>query len=113
MYEIKITANSLYELEGRVFALANQLASQRRSEPPSAPEGPSPVVRDEEAQPVQPAVNYDYETVVKPLVLRVVSQKGRDAAQALLATFGVNKAPLIPVEQRPAFVAAATSLLAG
>lgn len=54
-------------------------------------------------------VTYDQ---VKPLILKVNTTKGRDAATALLAEFGVTRGPELKPEQFAKFIARAAEVLA-
>ena len=62
-----------------------------------------------EATPAPVALTYDD---VKLAVIAVTKAKGRDAAVALLAKFGAQKAPDLRVEQYAAVCAAAAGMLA-
>jgi hypothetical protein len=56
------------------------------------------------------AAPVDYETVVKPAVMRLAAQEGgRAAVVAILAAFGVPNARELPVPKRGPFVAALTA----
>lgn len=54
----------------------------------------------------------NYEKGVKPLILKINTAKGREAATAALGKFGVTKGPDLKPEQYAEFVAHATELLA-
>lgn len=69
------------------------------SAPPAAP-APAPV-----------AEALDYVKDVRPLILRISKEKGRDTAVALLQKFGVAGGPDLKPEQLADFVAAATDAL--
>ncbi len=117
-YRIEITAASLEELADKALALGGRLvvvhtsaaSSQIRAEvaeaapvdPTPAPKS-APVVEVSESQPTTtepsstpaPAAKDgvpDFDTVVTPLVLKLVEVKGKPAAQEVLGRFGVIKA---------------------
>jgi len=117
-YRIEITAASLEELADKALALGGRLvvvhssaaSSQVRVEvaeaapvdPTPAPKS-APVVEVSESQPTTtepsstpaPAAKDgvpDFDTVVTPLVLKLVEVKGKPAAQEVLGRFGVIKA---------------------
>jgi hypothetical protein len=121
-YRIEITADTLAELAGKAASLAAKLNTGTATEAPSNPIMPelrevaevapvdptpapksAPVVEVSESQPTTtepsstpaPAVKDgvpDFDTVVTPLVLKLVEVKGKPAAQEVLGRFGVIKA---------------------
>ena len=54
----------------------------------------------------------NYEKGVKPLILKIITVKGREAATAAFAKFGVAKGPDLKPEQYAQFVAHANEVLA-
>jgi hypothetical protein len=124
-YRIEITAASLEELADKALALGGRLvavhtsaaSSQVRVEvaeaapvdPTPAPKS-APVVEASESQPTTtepsstpaPAAKDDvpdFDTVVTPLVLKLVEVKGKPAAQEVLGRFGVIKASQLSSER--------------
>ena len=124
-YRIEITAASLEELADKALALGGRLvvvhtsaaSSQVRVEvaeaapvdPTPAPKS-APVVEVSESQPTTtepsstpaPAPKDDvpdFDTVVTPLVLKLVEVKGKPAAQEVLGRFGVIKASQLSSER--------------
>jgi hypothetical protein len=124
-YRIEITAASLEELADKALALGGRLvvvhtsaaSSQIRVEvaeaapvdPTPAPKS-APVVEVSESQPTTtepsstpaPAPKDDvpdFDTVVTPLVLKLVEVKGKPAAQEVLGRFGVIKASQLSSER--------------
>jgi hypothetical protein len=124
-YRIEITAASLEELADKALALGGRLvvvhtsaaSSQVRVEvaeaapvdPTPAPKS-APVVEVSESQPTTtepsstpaPAAKDDvpdFDTVVTPLVLKLVEVKGKPAAQEVLGRFGVIKASQLSSER--------------
>ena len=121
-YRIEITADTLAELAGKAASLAAKLNTGTATEAPSNPIMPelrevaevapvdptpapksAPVVEVSESQPTTtepsstpaPAAKDgvpDFDTVVTPLVLKLVEVKGKPAAQEVLGRFGVIKA---------------------
>lgn len=55
----------------------------------------------------------DYEKDIKPKVLKLAADKGRDATAATMARFGVKKAPELNKSQWPEFVRFIDRVLAG
>jgi hypothetical protein len=124
-YRIEITAASLEELADKALALGGRLvvvhtsasSSQARVEvaeaapvdPTPAPKS-APVAEVSESQPTTtepsstpaPAAKDDvpdFDTVVTPLVLKLVEVKGKPAAQEVLGRFGVIKASQLSSER--------------
>jgi hypothetical protein len=124
-YRIEITAASLEELADKALALGGRLvvvhtsaaSSQVRVEvaeaapvdPTPAPKS-APVAEVSESQPTTtepsstpaPAAKDDvpdFDTVVTPLVLKLVEVKGKPAAQEVLGRFGVIKASQLSSER--------------
>jgi hypothetical protein len=124
-YRIEITAASLEELADKALALGGRLIvvhtasapAQTRAEvaeaapvdPTPAPKS-APVAEVSESQPTTtepsstpaPAAKDDvpdFDTVVTPLVLKLVEVKGKPAAQEVLGRFGVIKASQLSSER--------------
>jgi hypothetical protein len=124
-YRIEITAASLEELADKALALGGRLIvvhtasapAQTRAEvaeaapvdPTPAPKS-APVAEAIESQPTTeepsstpaPAAQDDvpdFDTVVTPLVLKLVEVKGKPAAQEVLGRFGVVKASQLASER--------------
>ncbi|ANA34311.1 hypothetical protein [Ralstonia mannitolilytica] len=55
----------------------------------------------------------DYEKDIKPKVLKLAAEKGRDATAATMARFGVKKAPELNKSQWPEFVRFIDRVLSG
>jgi hypothetical protein len=103
-YRIEITAASLEELADKALALGGRLSAVRVSAPvlaqAPAAETSSPVLDVAEPEPetvvveaAAPAADVpDFDSVVTPLVLKLVEVKGKPAAQEVLGRFGVVKA---------------------
>lgn len=72
---------------------------------PKAPAAPK-------ADPKQPEGELSYTDDIAPRVLKLGEVKGRDAAIAMLESFGVKKAPQLEVSQYPDFVKAVDAKLA-
>ena len=105
-YRIEITADTLAELAGKAASLAAKLNTGTATEAP-ARTAPAPTPKPElvhtpvieapapapEPEPEAPAADVpDFDTVVTPLVLKLVEVKGKPAAQEVLGRFGVVKA---------------------
>ena len=108
-YRIEITADTLAELAGKAASLAAKLNSEPSVQgvaeaapvdPTPAPKS-APIAETTESQPTTaqpsttpaPAADVpDFDTVVTPLVLKLVEVKGKPAAQEVLGRFGVVKA---------------------
>ena len=117
-YRIEITADTLAELAGKAATLAAKLNSETSQQevaevapvdPTPAPKS-APVVEVSESQPTTtepsstpaPAAKDDvpdFDTVVTPLVLKLVEVKGKPAAQEVLGRFGVIKASQLSSER--------------
>ncbi|CAJ0901215.1 hypothetical protein R1479_04599 [Ralstonia mannitolilytica] len=72
----------------------------------AAPEGESKTETKTEPE-------LDYEKDIKPKVLKLAADKGRDATAATMARFGVKKAPELNKSQWPEFVRFIDRVLAG
>lgn len=112
-YRIEITADTLAELAGKAASLAAKLNTGTATEAPAravdngvaltaaphpvnvaveVPEDISPAAV-ETVEVEAPAADVpDFDTVVTPLVLKLVEVKGKPAAQEVLGRFGVVKA---------------------
>ncbi len=117
-YNVTITAKSLEELADKALALGGRLtlASGRPSVTAAeiaevalqtAPVEPAPAPVEAAPAPAEPAAPPipDYATVVGPAVLALSEAKGKQAAAAILARYGVNNARHVPKEQWAALVA--------
>ena len=141
-YRIEITADTLAELAGKAASLAAKLNTGTATEAPSnpimpelrevaeaAPENPTPAPKSApvaeaiESQPTTtetsstpaPAAQGDvpdFDTVVTPLVLKLVEVKGKPAAQEVLGRFGVVKASQLASERWQELVDAINDKLA-
>lgn len=124
-YRIEITAASLEELADKALALGGRLivvhtasapAQTRAEVAEAAPVDPTPAPKSappaevSESQPTTeepsstpaPAAQDDvpdFDTVVTPLVLKLVEVKGKPAAQEVLGRFGVVKASQLASER--------------
>lgn len=117
-YRIEITAASLAELAGKVASLAVKLNAGATTEAPSSPimpelreatitvtavdpkPEPAPAPEPElEAAPAPKADVPDFDTVVTPLVLKLVEVRGKPVAQEVLGRFGVVKASQLGSDQ--------------
>ena len=116
-YRIEITAASLAELAGKVASLAAKLNTGATTEAPSSPimpelreatitvtaaphPEPAPAPEPEpEAAPAPKADVPDFDTVVTPLVLKLVEVRGKPVAQEVLGRFGVVKASQLGSDQ--------------
>lgn len=114
-YNVTITANSLEELADKALALGGRLtlasgrptvtAAEIVEVAKTAPVEPAPApVETAPAEPAAPQIP-DYATVVGPAVLALSEAKGKQAAAAILARYGVNNARHVPKEQWAALVA--------
>lgn len=118
-YRIEITANTLAELAGKAASLAAKLNSEPSVQgvAEAAPVNPTPDPQTSSSASWTPASDTsngqpdaqsepeaasstapsspnvpDFDTVVTPLVLKLVEVKGKPAAQEVLGRFGVVKA---------------------
>lgn len=117
-YRIEITAASLAELAGKVASLAVKLNAGAATEAPSNPimpelreatitvtavdpkPEPAPAPEPEpEAAPAPKADVPDFDSVVTPLVLKLVEVRGKPVAQEVLGRFGVVKASQLGSDQ--------------
>jgi hypothetical protein len=101
MYEIKITAENMPELAGKLAALTAQLTQGGREivvRVPDAPKVETPKAEAPKAEPPKP-VALDYQRDIAPRVLALVEAKGRAAAENVLARYGVKKALQVPPER--------------
>lgn len=117
-YRIEITAASLAELAGKVASLAVKLNAGATTEAPSNPimpelreaaitvtavdpkPEPAPAPEPEpEAAPAPKADVPDFDSVVTPLVLKLVEVRGKPVAQEVLGRFGVVKASQLGSDQ--------------
>lgn len=118
-YRIEITAASLAELAGKVASLAVKLNAGATTEAPSSPimpelreattttvtavdpkPEPAPAPEPEpEAAPAPKADVPDFDSVVTPLVLKLVEVRGKPVAQEVLGRFGVVKASQLGSDQ--------------
>ena len=123
-YRIEITAASLAELAGKVASLAVKLNAGVATEAPSNPIMPelrevaeqapvdptqapksAPAAETTGSQPTTaqpsstPATAPDFDTVVTPLVLKLVEVRGKPVAQEVLGRFGVVKASQLGSDQ--------------
>lgn len=73
------------------------------------PEKTAPAKEDAKTETAAGAVTYDQ---IKPLIIKVNTTKGRDAATALLKEFDVARGPDLKPEQYAKFFARATEVLA-
>lgn len=84
------------------------------------PESPKPVATQTaetktakpEAAAASPSEPIDYNKQVKPLLLKVSANKGRDALVALLAKFGATKGDQLPADKLGDVLAEVETLLA-
>lgn len=84
-----------------------------KAEPTPAP-APAPAAAAAETEKVEGSDNaLDYEKDIKPKVLKLAAEKGRDATAATMARFGVKKAPELNKSQWPEFVRFIDRVLAG
>ena len=124
-YRIEITAASLAELAGKVASLAVKLNAGAATEAPSSPIMPelreATITVTAAPHPVNPAVEVpedispaaletveievpkasvpDFDSVVTPLVLKLVEVRGKPVAQEVLGRFGVVKASQLGSDQ--------------
>ena len=106
MYEIKITAENMPELAGKLAALTAQLTQGGREIVVRVPDAPkvetpkaeAPKAEAPKAEPPKPAA-LDYQRDIAPRVLALVEAKGRAAAENVLARYGVKKALQVPPER--------------
>lgn len=115
-YRIEITAASLAELAGKVASLAVKLNAGAATEAPSNPimpelreatitvtavdPKPEPAPEPEpEAAPAPKTDVPDFDSVVTPLVLKLVEVRGKPVAQEVLGRFGVVKASQLGSDQ--------------
>ena len=132
-YRIEITANTLAELAGKAASLAAKLNSGAATEAPARAvdngvaltAAPHPVnVAVEVPEDISPAAVEtveieapaadvpDFDTVVTPLVLKLVEVKGKPAAQEVLGRFGVVKASQLNSDKWAELVSAINDELA-
>lgn len=99
-YRVEVTASTINELSGKLAALASQLKGLPSTAAPifehtevsvtiPAPEPEVAPAPEPEPVKIEAARTYDYATEVAPHVLGLVNKRGRDAAKAVLAQFGV------------------------
>lgn len=125
MIKIEVTGNTIPELADKLLAIGASLQNTitvydtpARKTPPKkaevmqdvaevAPVDPTPASasEDEELEVVDlPVDTPDLETVVKPLVLKVVIKRGRPFMEEILSSFGVVKASHIKPALLPKLV---------
>lgn len=73
-------------------------------EPSSTPAPAASASEDEEIEVVDLPITYDFETVVRPLVLKVVEVRGKPVMEEILSRFGVAKASMIEPALLPELV---------
>jgi hypothetical protein len=82
-------------------------------EPSSTPAPAASVSEDEELEVVDlPIATLDFETVVRPLVLKVVEVRGKPVMEEMLSRFGVAKASMIEAALLPELVSLCNEALA-
>ncbi|MDE4917758.1 hypothetical protein ACUXAV_005102 [Cupriavidus metallidurans] len=74
---------------------------------------PSASTAEKSSDETQPAPALDYEKDIKPRVLLLSKDKGRDATIATLSRFGVAKATELNEDQWPAFLEFVNKVIAG
>jgi len=122
-YRIEITAASLEELADKALALGGRLSTVRTpsaSAQAPAVETHSPVIDAVEPEPETVVVEAaapvadvpDFDSVVTPLVLKLVEVKGKPAAQEVLGRFGVVKASQLDSDKWAELVSAINDELA-
>jgi len=86
---------------------ATATESQPTTTEPSSTPAPAPSAsEDEELEVVDlPIATFDFETVVRPLVLKVVEVRGKPVMEEMLSRFGVAKASMIEPALLPELVA--------
>jgi hypothetical protein len=83
------------------------------TEPSSTPAPAASVSEDEELEVVDlPIATLDFETVVRPLVLKVVEVRGKPVMEEMLSRFGVAKASMIEAALLPELVSLCNEALA-
>jgi hypothetical protein len=83
------------------------------TEPSSTPAPAASVSEDEELEVVDlPIATLDFETDVRPMVLKVVEKRGKPAMEEILSRFGVAKASMIEPALLPELVAIMQEALA-
>lgn len=83
------------------------------TETSSTPTPPASASEDEELEVVDlPIATFDFETVVRPLVLKVVEVRGKPVMEEMLSRFGVAKASMIEPALLPELVALCNEALA-
>jgi len=104
-YRIEITADTLSELAGKAASLAAKLNSEPSQHEVAeavpanpAPTPPAPVAEAPVAEASASDVP-DFDTVVTPLVLKLVEVKGKPVAQEVLGRFGIIKASQLSSER--------------
>lgn len=95
---------------------AKPSAKDTSSTADTSEETPSGEVKDEQSDAsgtddTPPGATLDYEAEVKPLILKIGAQKGRDAILALLKEYGVSSGQALTADQYEAFVASAKEVL--
>ena len=92
MYEIKITAESIGELRGRIVALAAELSPSKPAPPRPVAVAPEPVVVVPEPVAEEPvaAEEITYEQV-RTAILQVSVGVGREAVGTILQHFGATR----------------------
>jgi len=131
MIKIEVTGNSLGEVADKLLAIGSSLLASDHQRirakgayaearftkvelaevAKAAPVDPTPapaasVSEDEELEVVDlPIATLDFETVVRPLVLKVVEVRGKPVMEEMLSRFGVAKASLIEPALLPELVA--------
>lgn len=111
MYALTQTFNNLNLGEGGPAPATTAPQRTMTAKPPAAATktavGKTPAPK---AAPKSPALP-DYASEVAPLVLKVAEAAGRDKAIAVMAEFGVTKAPQLSPDQYAEFIAAMNAAL--
>ena len=99
-YRIEISADTLSELAGKAASLAAKLNSETSQQEvaEAVPANPAPTPPAPVAEASASDVP-DFDTVVTPLVLKLVEVKGKPVAQEVLGRFGIIKASQLSSER--------------
>lgn len=117
MIKITIEGDTVAEVGTAIVNMAKQFqttpAPAATASSPKAPAAPKEPAAPKAAAPKAAAPKeISYADDVAPRVLKLAEVKGRDAAVAVLSTFGVSKAPQLTADQYPEVIAALDAALA-
>lgn len=111
MYKIEIQAETVSELAQRMVLMGAQLQRDTGApaEPATKPE-PKAKAKEPSKAPEQSTLNFEKDVAAR--VLRLVQQKGKEAATTLLSEFGASRASHVEADRWPELVSRLDEVLA-